>query len=262
MKEQKLNFQFLDKELEVHISEDNEPLFVAAEVCEILGINNVSQTISYLKPYQKLTSLLMRSGQKRKTNMLKESGLYSLVLKSRKPEAEKFQEWVTTEVLPSIRKHGMYADEDVLEKGLTDPEYVIRVFTKLKEEKEARAKAEKEKEIAEESARLAYNKIVEDKPKVEFADLILESKDSIDVGTFATRLVQQGYDTGRNRMYKTLMDNGYLIKNGPRRRQPKVNFVGMGIFEVKTSVYNDKVTYQTLITPKGQKYLMERILEK
>lgn len=255
-------YDFKGNTLDVYLNEKGEPMFIAKQVMQVLELTHVTNTLRSLDEDEKLNVNILHAGQNRNVIMLTESGLYTLVIKSTKPEAKVFRKWVTSEVLPSIRKHDGYLTPRGIEETLSNPDFIIKLATKLKEEQQARELAEIEAKRSKLIAEIAHEKIEADKPKVDFADLILESKDSIDVGTFATRLKQQGYDTGRNRMYKTLIDNDYLIKSGHRRKQPKINFVGMGIFEVKTSVYNDKVTYQTLITPKGQKYLMERILEK
>lgn len=131
-------------------------------------------------------------------NFLTESGVYKLIFKSKKKEAEKFQDWVTDEVLPTIRKHGVYMTENTLEKALTSPDFLIQLATSLKEEQEKRRLLEEEKKV--------------NTPKVIFADAVSTSHTSILVGELAKLLKQNGVDTGQNKLFIWLRENGYLIK--------------------------------------------------
>lgn len=158
---------------------DNEPWFVAADVCKALDLGNPSQAISRLDDDEKVT-LTTNEGHSGKLggaqmlNVISEAGLYSLILKSRKPEAKMFKRWVTHDVIPTIRKHGVYMTPDALEKALLSPDYLLKVVTALKNETDKRKALEK--------------KVEQDKPKVILADAITESDDSVLVKTLATIL--------------------------------------------------------------------------
>lgn len=199
----------------------------------------LTESISPLKGIRKLHN----TGE----NFLTEEGVYVLIFKSRKPSAIKFQKWVTKEVLPSIRKHGAYMTDSAIEKALTEPDFLIQLATKLKEEKKARIEAEnKTKELS--------IKIEEDKPKVKFADAIHFSKSSISMAKYASILNIKGL--GRNKLYEWLRNNGYLKQdNDPYRK-----YIDLGIFEVIEGINMASIPYnQVLITGKGQRYLYEKI---
>ncbi|MCK6203959.1 phage antirepressor [Bacillus infantis] len=117
-----------------------EVWFVAGDVCEVLDIKNPTDAIKRLDEDERARFNLGRQGE---ANIINEPGLYSLVLGSKKPEAKSFKRWVTHEVLPSIRKHGAYMTDDVLERTLHDPDFMIGVITALKDEKSKRIEAEK-----------------------------------------------------------------------------------------------------------------------
>ena len=130
-------------------------------------------------------------------SVVNESGLYSLILGSRKPEAKAFKRWVTHDVIPAIRKHGVYMTPDTLEKALLSPDYLLKVVTALKNETDKRKALEQQVE--------------RDKPKVILADAITESDDSVLVKTLATILKQNGYDIGQNRLFEQLRSEGFLV---------------------------------------------------
>lgn len=124
---------------------DNEPWFVGKDVAEILGYTNSRDAVARHVEIEDKTSVVIPdsgSNYKSKTTLINESGLYSLILSSKLPSAKKFKHWVTAEVLPSIRRHGIYATENTIEKILSDPDYGIRLLTELKEERSARKAAE------------------------------------------------------------------------------------------------------------------------
>ena len=140
---------------------NNEPYFVGKDVAEILGYSDSSSAVSKNVDNEDRTTLLLEqagSNYKSKTTIINESGLYSLILKSKLPSAKKFKRWVTSEVLPQIRKHGMYATDDLL----NNPDLLIEVATKLKEERTLRLVAEQ--------------KVAEMQPKVNYHDIILANK--------------------------------------------------------------------------------------
>lgn len=124
------------------VEKDGEPWFVAKDVCECLELTNTSQTLSYLDDDEKGITSNDTPGGKQEMSIVSEPGLYSLILRSRKPEAKAFKRWIVHEVLPAIRKHGIYATENVVDQILDNPEFGIQLLTKLKEEREARIHAE------------------------------------------------------------------------------------------------------------------------
>ena len=182
--------------------------------------------------------------------VINESGLYSLVLSSKLPTAKKFKRWITSEVLPSIRKNGMYATEELL----NNPDLLIAVVTKLKEERELRQTLEEEKKI--------------NAPKIIFADAVSSSKTSILVGDLAKILKQNNVDFGQKRLFAWLRENGYLIKRkGSDWNMPTQRSMEQGLFEIKESTHlnGDGVnvtTKTTKVTGKGQQYFINKLLKE
>lgn len=149
---------------------ENEPYFVAKDVAEILGYSDTNQAIRmHVDEEDKLTRDFNGSGQNRQMYIINESGLYSLILKSKLPQARQFKRWVTNEVLPSIRKHGAYMTDEVLKEALTSPDFLIKLAIELKEEKEKRIALEIDNNIK-------AQQIGELKPKADYVDKILKSK--------------------------------------------------------------------------------------
>ena len=179
--------------------------------------------------------------------LINESGLYSLVLSSKLPTAKKFKRWVTSEVLPSIRKHGAYMTPEKLEEALLDPDTLIRLATDLKQEREKRIEAQA--------------KIETDKPKVLFADAVCASQSSILVGDLAKLLKQNGVNMGQNRLFAYLRDNGYLMKQGSSKNMPTQKSMELGLFEVKeSSITNPDGSIRiTKVTGKGQVYFVNQL---
>ena len=229
-------------------------------IADILDIKNVRDSVSAMNEKQviKLTNSDVGNSDIRKLNnagelFLTESGVYKLIFKSRKPNAERFANWVTDEVLPSIRKHGAYMTDNTIEEAIANPDFLIRLATELKNEKAVR------KELEE--------KADKDKPKVLFADAVSASHTSILIGDLAKLLKQNGYDTGQNRLFEELRKRGYLIKAGTSRNMPTQTAMERGLFEVKEStVVNPdgsvRVTKTTKVTGKGQQYFINLFLAK
>lgn len=178
-------------------------------------------------------------------NFLTESGVYRLVFKSHKEEAERFSDWVTDEVLPTIRKHGAYMTSEVIERTLTDPDYLIQLATALKEERQARL--------------LAEQQIEEQKPLVEFANKVSDSSNLIDMGKMAKLLKDENINIGRNRLFDWLRRKEILMKNN----MPYQRYIDGGYFQVKESTYETpygvKTQQTTYVTGKGQIYITEKL---
>lgn len=230
----------------------NEPYFMLSDVCRVLEIKNSRDAKSRLNEYGVGTTDIIDSlGRVQKADFINESNLYKLVFQSRKPQAEKFSDWVTSEVLPTIRKHGAYMSSEVIEKTLSDPDYLIRLATNLKEEKAKRA--------------LAEAQIERNKPKVLFADSCEVAENSILIGEFAKRLKQNGYDIGQNKLFEWLRQHDYLCKSGERKNLPTQYSMERGLFEVKTRIVSNpngsvRTTSTTKVTGKGQIYFTNKFL--
>jgi len=183
-----------------------------------------------------------------------ESGLYSLILGSKLPQAKEFRRWVTTEVLPSIRKHGIYATPQTIDSILADPDNAIKLLTALKEERQQRKLAESKAALLEEVTK-------EQAPKVTFADAIIGSNTYIIIRDLAKMIQQNGYDIGEKRLYQWLRDNKYLtLDNKPMQR-----YVEQGLFFIAEGTHSEngvmKAHMTTKVTPKGQQYFINKFIQ-
>ena len=245
-------FEFKGASLRALTDEAGEPWFVAKDVCDILGLENSRKATAELDSDEKNTVTISDgiAGNPNKT-IISEPGLYRLVMKSRKPEAKEFQRWVTHEVLPSIRKHGAYMTESTLEKAVTEPDFLIRLATQIKQER-----AEKEK---------AQAQVERMRPKALFADAVETSKTSILVGDLAKVLKGNGVDIGGTRLFAWLRDNGWLMKTGSSRNMPTQKSMELGLFEIKetTVVHSDghtTINKTPKVTGKGQTFFVNKFL--
>lgn len=229
------------------VIENGEPWFIGKEVADILEYANTAKAIrDHVDEEDKLTERIVRSGQNREVIFINESGLYSLILSSKLPNAKKFKKWVTSEVLPSIRKNGGYiAGQEIM----SDDELMARAL------------------------QVAQNKILERdkqietmKPKAIFADAVAASHTSILIGDLAKLISQNGVNIGQKRLFKWLRDNGYLIKReGSDRNMPTQRSMEMKLFEVKESTISNadgsvRITRTPKVTGKGQQYFVNKFL--
>ena len=155
----------------------SEPFFVGKDVAEILGYSNPRKALfDHVNAEDKMDGVTIRDsiGREQKPILINESGLYSLILRSQLPKAQKFKRWVTAEVLPSIRRHGMYATNELL----ANPDLAIAAFTALKEERERRI-------VLEEVAAVQKQQIAEMKPKATYYDVVLRCKDAVNISVIA-----------------------------------------------------------------------------
>lgn len=233
---------------------NGEPWLVASEIAKILGYSNPQKAVrDHIDEDDKLTERIVLSGQNREVTIINESGLYSLILSSKLPNAKKFKHWVTSEVLPAIRKHGAYMNNETLEKALTSPDFLIQLAEKLKDEQEKRIALEAQAE--------------KNRPKVAFADAVCTSKQAILVGELAKILKQNGLNIGQNRLFKWLRTNGYLIsRQGSDRNTPTQKAMELGLFEIKETVIahsdgHSTISKTTKVTGKGQVYFINRLLK-
>lgn len=232
------------------IIKDGEPWFCLADACRILEIKNSRDAKNRLmQDGVGTTDIIDSLGRNQTADFINEPNLYKLIFQSRKAEAERFANWVTSEVLPSIRKHGLYAKEELLD----NPDIAIAAFKALKEEREARKALE------------AENKQMQ--PLALFAKSVSASDTSILIGDLAKLLKQNGYDTGQKRLFEELRQRGFLMKSGSSKNLPTQKGMELGLFEVKESTINNpdgsvRVTKTTKVTGKGQVYFVNLFLGK
>lgn len=223
---------------------DGQPMFCLADVCRALEITHVTDVKNRLKQDGVgTTEVIDNLGRKQKATFINEANLYKTIFQSRKPSAEKFTDWVTSEVLPSIRKHGMYAVDDLI----ANPELAIRAFTALKEERE------KNKALQADNERM--------KPKEEFFDAVTDSKDAIDMGQVAKVLNYP--KIGRNKLFEILREKGILQQNN----QPYQTYIDRGYFRVVEQKFEPtpgeiRINIKTLVFQKGIDYIRKILDDK
>lgn len=197
---------------------------------------------------------------------ISEKNLYRVIMRSDKPQAEPFQDWVCGEVLPSIRKHGAYMTEQVIERTLTDPDYLIQLATTLKSEREARIAAEHKAELLQAKSDAQGEKIAQDAPKVAFSNAVIGSQGSILIGEMAKILKQHGVkNMGQNRLFAWMREYGYLLSRGEYYNLPAQKYVEMGLFEIKKGIRTGDggklhETTTTKVTGKGQVYFLNKFV--
>lgn len=241
---------------------NNNPMFCLSDVCKILEIKNVSDCRSRLNEAGVVsTEVGVLTGykadgtpaiQKVKMNFISESNLYKTIFQSRKESAERFTEWVTGEVLPSIRKNGGYiagqenmTDEELLSKALLVAQNKI---------------ADRDRIIASKQERIEQMR-----PKEIFADSVATSKNSILIGDLAKMICQNGVEIGQKRLFDWMREKGYLIKTGSSKNLPTQKSIDLGIMEVKERALNNpdgsvRITLTPKVTGKGQVYFVNKFL--
>ena len=235
------------------IQNDGEPWFVLRDVCNVLGLGTPARVAERLDPDEvSQTHITDSMGRQQETTIINESGLYNVILRSDKPEAKPFRKWVTSEVLPTIRRHGLYATPDTVEKMLADPDTTIKLLETIKQERAARMALEAKAEA--------------DKPKVLFADAVSASHTSILVGDLAKLLRQNGVEIGQNRLFSFLREKGYLCSQGERYNLPTQRSMDRGWFQVKETTINQpngsvRITRTVKVTGKGQQYFINLFLD-
>lgn len=222
---------------------NNETYFVGRDVANALGY---SDSFGALKKHvmsdDKLVCQIDSAGQKRDATVINESGVYALVFGSKLESAKRFKHWVTSEVLPTLRKTGSYGmpqGKELLALAVIEAQKTIE---------------EKDKEIE----RM--------RPKEVFADAVASSKGSILIGELAKLICQNGYSVGQNRLFTWMRDNGYLMVQGASRNIPKQRYVEQGLFEIKeSSIANPdgsvRLIKTTKVTAKGQQYFIQKFLQ-
>jgi len=222
---------------------------VGIDIARALGYKNPNDAITrhcrgYVKHAVPTTSGIQ------KMNVLPEGDIYRLAAKSELPEAPKFESWIFDEVLPAIRKHGAYMTETMIEKALTNPDFLIQLATNLKQEQEARLAAE--------------SQIAKNRPKVLFAEALEVSDSSCLIGDLAKILRQNGIDIGQNRLFEKLRKEGYLLsRKGESYNMPSQRGLDLELFEIKTRTINNpdgsvRTTRTPKVTVKGQIYFINK----
>ena len=235
------------------LTEDGNTLFCGSDVARALGYTNARDALA-----RHCRGVVKRDttdslGRTQETNFIPEGDLYRLITHSKLPDAEKFERWVFDEILPSIRRNGMYATPEKLAEMLLNPDAMIQTLQALKAEQEKRRALEAQAEA--------------DKPKVLFSDAVSTSSSSILVGDLAKLLRQNGVPIGQNRLFDRLRSEGFLMRNGESRNLPTQRAMEQGLFEVKeTTIANPdgsiRVTKTTKVTGKGQVYFVNRYLKE
>lgn len=232
---------------------DGEPWFVGKDVAESLGHENPARAIrKFVDDEDKGETELVTPGGKQNAIIINESGLYSLALSSKLPSAKQFKRWITSEVIPSIRKTGGYI---ATAPDMTDAEIMAKALLVAQRTIEDRDK--RIQSLTEENSRM--------KPKAIFTDAVTASTDTILIGELAKILKQNGVKTGQNRLFEQLRNEGYLVKVGKQKNMPTQKAMEMGLFEVKERTINNpdgsiRITKTTLVTGKGQVYFTNHFL--
>lgn len=244
-------FNFGNHEVQVVIADNNEPMFVATDVCYALGLTNTTEALRSLDEDEKLPSELLRAGQLRTVNTITESGLYSLVLRSNKPEAKVFKKWITSEVLPSIRKHGMYANKQTIEQMLENPDILIATLENLKKEREEKESLQIQNKLQNEQLKLAA-------PKVIYVDEVLQSKSTYTTNQIAKEMGMSA--VGLNNELRSLgiqykQSNTWLLY---------AKYQDKGYTKTKTHSFTDsqgntQTAMNTVWTEKGRLFIHDNI---
>ncbi len=228
---------------------DGESWLVGKDVAERLGYSNPQKAIRDHVDDEDRTVNESFTVNGTMVVLINESGLYSLVLGSKLPNAKKFKRWVTSEVLPAIRKHGGYLTAEKVEEALLNPDVLIRLATELKDEREARQALE--------------SKVAEDAPKVLFAQAVEQAENSILVGDLAKLIKQNGTDIGQKRLFERLRAEGYLGTRGENYNMPTQRAMEMQLFRISERTINNpdgsvRLTRTVKVTGKGQVYFINR----
>lgn len=231
---------------------NNEPYFVGKDVAKILGYSNTRDALSrYVDSEDKGVAKLDTLGGKQNQTIINESGLYSLILSSKMPNARKFKHWVTSEVLPAIRKHGAYMTDEKAFDVVNNKDGLASLLQQAADQLRA-------KDI----------QIEKMKPKALFADSVATSKTTILVGELAKILRGNGIDIGANRLFEWLRTNGYLInRNGTDHNMPTQKSMNLGLFKIKETTINHSngttsISKTPKVTGKGQQYFVNVFLKQ
>lgn len=226
-------FNFNSNEIRV-IEQSNEPMFVAKDIADLLGYSNSRKAVNdHCKGVTK-RYIPTTSGNQQVT-LIPERDVYRLIMRSKMPEAEKFEDWVVGEVLPSIRKSGSYQSQSNVPQSFAES---LRLAADLAEKLEAA------------------------QPKIAFANAVNDAINSVCVRDFA-----KSVGTGQNKLYEMLRDDGYLMTTFPQRNRPYQRYVDQGLFRLQENTRIDQngetqIWFKTLVTAKGQLYFQNKYFNK
>lgn len=234
------------------VTVNDEPMFCLSDICKALELTQPSKVKERLNEKGVRSIPTLTKGGEQKLLYINEPNLYKTIFQSRKESAERFTDWVTSEVLPSIRKNGGYIAG---QETMTDDELLAKALMVANNKI-----AERDRIIEHQKAKIEY-----DRPKTIFADAVATSNTSILVGDLAKIICQNGVQIGQKRLFAWLRDNGYLMKNGSSYNMPIQRYVQQGLFEVKErSIQNPDGSVRITITPKvtgkGQLYFVNKFL--
>lgn len=240
-------------DIRIVMNQHNEPMFVAGDIANALGYSKPNNAVSkHCKHATLKQGIIDNIGREQTMNIIPESDVYRLMMKSKLPEAERFQDWVFEDILPTIRKHGIYATTTIIEQMLSNPDAAIQLLSTLKEERLKRIEVE------------AKNKELQ--PKAIFADAVATSNKSCLIGELAKIICQNGIDIGQNKLFRWMRNNGYLCSKGESHNQPTQKAMNLGLFEIKKTTITKPdntllVTVTTKVTGKGQIYFVNKFLD-
>ena len=221
------------------VQKDGEPWWVLKDVCGVLGLKNPTMIAERLED-DEVTKFNL-GGLSGETNIINESGLYNVILRSDKPEAKPFRKWVTSEVLPSIRKHGAYMTPETLEQAILNPDTMIKLCTALKNEQD------KNKELEVKNSQLVVDKQIM-QPKADYFDELVDRNLLTNFRETAKQL-----EIKEKEFVKFLIERKFVYRDKRGKLMPYAD-KNNGLFEVKET-FNEKTKWsgtQTLITPKGR----------
>ena len=235
----------------------DNPMFCLADVCQAIGITNARNVKNRLDEEDVHLVDTPTAGGTQQITFVTESGLYDVIIRSDSEQAKPFRKWVTSEVLPSIRKHGMYATGQTIESILNDPDNAIIILQAMRKERKERMEAEAEVRKLEAQA-------IENRPKVVFADAVKGSSSSCLIGELAKMIAQNGFPIGEKRLFQWLRDNHYLCSYGERFNQPYQQYIEQGLFTMKQNVFSVdgemRTRNTTKVTGKGQIYFINKFI--
>ena len=232
---------------------NGEPWLIGRDVAAILGYSNVNDAIwrHVDRDDQGIVKHDTPSGEQNLV-IINESGVYSLIFGSKLESAKRFKHWVTSEVLPSIRKHGAYATDATIDNIIADPDFGIRLLQELKDERIRTKEALAAKEAAEET-------IKKNQPLIDFATQVSNSKKTIDMKEMASLLCDNGIDIGRTRLFEFLKWKGIFLKTKPI---PYQNYITKNYFKVKeVPTWNGGLTLKTYVTGTGQQLIYDLVVK-
>lgn len=240
------------------------PMFCLADICRVLDLRVDGVTPRLKEDGYNRIGVIDKLGREQQAIFVNEQNLYKVIMRSDKPQAEPFQDWVCGEVLPSIRKNGAYMTTATIEKVMNDPDSWIKMLQALKESNEKAAHEREQRLAAEGRVGELEAKEVENKPKVVFADAVAGSDNSCLIGELAKMIAQNGYPIGEKRLFEWMRDNHYLCSYGENYNTPYQRYIEMGLFTLKQNIFSVNGVVKTRKTPKvtgkGQIYFINKFL--